>query len=494
MIIRIQYRLMKLDGNLAKRCVLINLVCCGAVFLPIFMSTEQHVSLKHRLARQYGVKLPSMMNSHCKDLSKLSNKRNSLLFLRTCKRENIIPRGFRIKNRFGAQRFNRVLLRASQLLLRKNISETFAEIRRLELLLNGRWHEFLSILSGTDLPILDNLFRRHYLRCFTENRKIKQKKLEGLRKEKNNFDNKVMWPNKNFRNSLVVNCSEIQFNDSELDVLALGPKFANFPEKLPISDIVAGIQPCLRRIPNGGDALAASVSRLIHKAKKACTLPPLLSSAIKGIKSKIRENQAIVLSADKGSKTVIMNRQEYLEKVESQLSNTEVYERQRANCNPISRCHKVLATALKDLDFDAKCRSKLLISEAAAVISRPYGLPKIHKAGMPLRLIVPMIGTVSYTLSRQIDKLLRPIVNKIGFRIQSGDDFLRKLSQLNCNTNQIFLGSLDVVALFPNVDVPYLLQKLPRILTDHESLWKNTENPLSHLSAQGVTSIIKSLC
>ncbi|MCP4489693.1 MAG: hypothetical protein GY820_20615, partial [Gammaproteobacteria bacterium] len=135
-----------------------------------------------------------------------------------------------------------------------------------------------------------------------------------------------------------------------------------------------------------------------------------------------------------------------------------------------------------------------MISEAAAVVSHPYGLPKIHKIEMPLRLIVPMIGTVGYVLSRYLDKLLRPIVNKIEFRIRGGEDLLEKLSQLKLNTNQIFLGSLDVVALFPNVEISFLLQKLPKILSDHESLWKNTENPLCHLSAEGVTSLIQALC
>ena len=39
-----------------------------------------------------------------------------------------------------------------------------------------------------------------------------------------------------------------------------------------------------------------------------------------------------------------------------------------------------------------------------------YGLPKVHKAGVPLRPIVSSIGAVTYETSKELSKILKPLV------------------------------------------------------------------------------------
>ena len=41
-----------------------------------------------------------------------------------------------------------------------------------------------------------------------------------------------------------------------------------------------------------------------------------------------------------------------------------------------------------------------------------YGLPKIHKEGMPLRPIVSSIGAVTYSTSKELPRILKPLVGK----------------------------------------------------------------------------------
>ena len=41
-----------------------------------------------------------------------------------------------------------------------------------------------------------------------------------------------------------------------------------------------------------------------------------------------------------------------------------------------------------------------------------YGLPKIHKPGMPLRPIVSSIGAVTYQTLKEVARILRPLVGK----------------------------------------------------------------------------------
>ena len=39
-----------------------------------------------------------------------------------------------------------------------------------------------------------------------------------------------------------------------------------------------------------------------------------------------------------------------------------------------------------------------------------YGLPKIHKPGIPLRPIISSIGTVTYNTAKELARILKPLV------------------------------------------------------------------------------------
>ncbi len=104
-----------------------------------------------------------------------------------------------------------------------------------------------------------------------------------------------------------------------------------------------------------------------------------------------------------------------------------------------------------------------------------------------------MVGTVTYELSKHLDLLLRPIVTSLPNRIGSGDSLINKLSTLE-DAQDLFLGSLDVVALFPNVHIDLFLQQLPNLLEEHKHLWVGLDNPLSQLSSVEICSLIGELC
>ena len=45
-----------------------------------------------------------------------------------------------------------------------------------------------------------------------------------------------------------------------------------------------------------------------------------------------------------------------------------------------------------------------------AVTPKFYGLPKIHKDGIPLRPIVSSRGSISYEVAKELARILRPLV------------------------------------------------------------------------------------
>jgi hypothetical protein len=92
---------------------------------------------------------------------------------------------------------------------------------------------------------------------------------------------------------------------------------------------------------------------------------------------------------------------------------------------------------------------------------RLYGLPKIHKEGVPLRPIVNCIASPTYSLAKYLKGLLSPLVGYSPSHIRNSEDFIHKLNTIYLQESDS-LVSFDVVSLFTRVpleDTLLLLQQ-----------------------------------
>ena len=81
-----------------------------------------------------------------------------------------------------------------------------------------------------------------------------------------------------------------------------------------------------------------------------------------------------------------------------------------------------------------------------------YGLLKIHKEGIPLRPIVSSIGTVTYGTSKELSRILKPLVGKSPYHIQNTQDFIQQIEGIQLQPDQCMV-SFDVKALFTSVPI-----------------------------------------
>ena len=79
-----------------------------------------------------------------------------------------------------------------------------------------------------------------------------------------------------------------------------------------------------------------------------------------------------------------------------------------------------------------------------------YGLPKIHKANIPLRPILSTIGTHSYNLSKYLVSLLHDI-SVSPFMISDTFSSTNELRNPNLDTDHIFMTSFDISSLITHV-------------------------------------------
>lgn len=108
--------------------------------------------------------------------------------------------------------------------------------------------------------------------------------------------------------------------------------------------------------------------------------------------------------ADKGNCLVIINKAGYLLKVETFLQEHCFKKLKR---NPVTQYKKQLDSVIRTLTpFLEEIDTPRSLLPDNPPTARLYGLPKIHKLGFPIRLVVSFINTLASVVSRVVLNLL----------------------------------------------------------------------------------------
>jgi hypothetical protein len=117
-------------------------------------------------------------------------------------------------------------------------------------------------------------------------------------------------------------------------------------------------------------------------------------------------------------------------------------------CDPTSKIEKQTASLIKGSDLPEETKKKLIPHTSTP--PRLYGLPKIHKEGVPLRPIVNCIASPTYSLAKYLTGLLNPLVGYSPSHIRNSEDFIHKLNTISLKESDI-LVSFNVVSLLTRV-------------------------------------------
>jgi len=79
-----------------------------------------------------------------------------------------------------------------------------------------------------------------------------------------------------------------------------------------------------------------------------------------------------------------------------------------------------------------------------------YGLPKIHKPGHPLRIVVSSVGSPSYDIAKFIHGILSGSIKKPYSHVKDGWSFAATINGRTIEPHEM-LVSLDITALFTNI-------------------------------------------
>ena len=124
----------------------------------------------------------------------------------------------------------------------------------------------------------------------------------------------------------------------------------------------------------------------------------------KALKELKNDNTRIILTADKGVSMVVIDRDEYINKAEELLSQPMYKSIPR---DPTTKYKNKLITLLKTIKAEGGINEVIYrrLYPTGAGSPKFYGLPKVHKEWMPLRLIVSSIGAVTYETSKELARM-----------------------------------------------------------------------------------------
>ena len=148
---------------------------------------------------------------------------------------------------------------------------------------------------------------------------------------------------------------------------------------------------------------------------------------------------------------VFMERQDYISKANNLLSQ-KTY--RSIPQDPTNTIKNKLINILKRVKSQTGLNNQMYrtMYPTGCVPPKFYGLPKIHKLDTPLRPIVSSCGSVTYGVAKELAKIVKPLVGKSLYHINSTQDFVEQVRHITLTPGEC-LSSYDVSALFTSVPI-----------------------------------------
>ncbi|VDN25955.1 unnamed protein product [Dibothriocephalus latus] len=139
------------------------------------------------------------------------------------------------------------------------------------------------------------------------------------------------------------------------------------------------------------------VSSLLMAHQQREVLPKVERVELRAVKA---DRDIVIVPADKGRSTVILDRTDYLQKAKDLLKDRQF----NAPCgnNPIKRLTRKISLTLLALENSRSVTPSgwCMVRAQETALVRFFGLPKVHKEGAYLRPIVSLKGTPKYGLAK----------------------------------------------------------------------------------------------
>ncbi|KAL9973358.1 hypothetical protein ACROYT_G019801 [Oculina patagonica] len=270
---------------------------------------------------------------------------------------------------------------------------------------------------------------------------------------------------------VAANFQKWSLSDAEIALLQKGLNFAVTPTNIPAKEIITSVESAVRQLnTEQADLVKGAVNSILQQAEPP--EPNITKEMRDGLKSLKEDDSIMILPADKGRASVVLDTDTYRTKMSTLIENGPY---QLLNKDPTDRLTRKLTEKLLTLKRSGDL-SETVYNKIRPRHKQPpriYGLPKIHKADVPLRPIVSCVNTFAYDLSAYLANILSPLTGNSDFAVTNSAHFVSTISSETILDNEIMV-SFDVESLFTNVPIDGTVQAALRKLENDPSLADRT--------------------
>ena len=220
----------------------------------------------------------------------------------------------------------------------------------------------------------------------------------------------------------------------EKKVLERGFNFAIAPKTLPVMNITSAVEKGLKPLGNSPsvDIARAKITLILSNWKPPT--PNLAEEEFKALKQLQQDKTITILKSDKDNATIVMDKNDYEEKMLMLLADNITCEKIDSKVNPLKSIEKELNKLLWQLVKEEKITSPACstLKCIKGVTPKINGLPKVHKVNLPLRPIAAFVGTPAYNLSKFLINVLSPLLKQT-YSVKNSAQFVDIVNDLKCN-------------------------------------------------------------
>ncbi|CAF4045091.1 unnamed protein product [Rotaria sp. Silwood1] len=249
----------------------------------------------------------------------------------------------------------------------------------------------------------------------------------------------------------VINLSNTNLNKQQLNVLSKGLKFVPTPQSINIITTITNCETGVQNTPHIIKKAAISeITAFVNKWRKPNNnnMSNEEIIALNGIKSM---NDIIIVQAVKGSKIIILNKQDYINKIEDKLNDKNIYEQIKKD--PMERLTKEIKLLATKLFREEKItQAKKFQLTGIDDLPTVRGQPKLHKNNAPMRIVTCSRDTILSPTSKFVFNVIKDLRSTITSVICSSLKFVQQIMDTSLQHDDN-LASLDIVDLFTNIPV-----------------------------------------
>ena len=276
-------------------------------------------NLFYEINRIYWRTTLRLIRRHERCSNKLARYTNHLTFLTRCIKNRVVPKDLRVRPPVPTKGAHRIAELASMRFLRERIRLTQKAKGDAKKDTESTAQSITSALLTDGANRLLEQIKTNIQRVFNTTKDRHKQKFEKLTPEKQAIVSPVDTPYVDKAN-WVVNLSSRSLSDAEKALLKKGLNFAVTPANIPATEIIAKVEAAVRQLDaEQADTVRRAVNGILQQAE-----PPEhnITKEMRDALKSLKEDESImVLPADKGRASVVMDTDTYRAKMSTLIEN-----------------------------------------------------------------------------------------------------------------------------------------------------------------------------